>query len=78
MISGLPGINNSAKLDSVMESLQRQRIMEQAQLHQAMQAIQGIQAFKAFRTFQSWSKIPNFVFNIQSFEQPLKFFKINN
>ena len=40
MISGLPGLNSS-KLDSVMESLQRQRIMEQAQLHQAMQAIQG-------------------------------------
>ena len=53
MISGLPGINNSAKLDSVMESLQRQRIMEQAQLHQAMQAIQGIQPFQAFRTFQN-------------------------
>lgn len=41
MISGLPGLNSS-KLDSVMESLQRQRIMEQqAQLHQAMQAIQN-------------------------------------
>ena len=78
MISGLPGINNSTKLDSVMESLQRQRIMEQAQLHQAMQAIQGIQAFQAFRTFKNRSKIPNFVFNIQSFEQPVKLIKIND
>ena len=41
MISSLPGINAS-KLDSVMESLQRQRMMEQqAQLHQAMQALQN-------------------------------------
>ena len=39
MISSLPGINNT-KLDSVMESLQRQRMLEQqAQLHQAMQAL---------------------------------------
>ena len=39
MISSLPGINNT-KLDSVMESLQRQRMIEQqAQLHQAMQAL---------------------------------------
>lgn len=43
MISGIPGINSS-KLDSVMESLQRQRIMEQqAQLHHAMQALQNNQ-----------------------------------
>ena len=41
MISSLPGLNSS-KLDSVMESLQRQRMMEQqAQLHQAMQVLQN-------------------------------------
>ena len=43
MISGLPGLN-STKLDSVMESLQRQRILEQQQtLQQAMQAMHSAQ-----------------------------------
>ena len=43
MISGLPGLN-SAKLDSVMESLQRQRILEQQQaIQQAMQAMHSAQ-----------------------------------
>ena len=57
MISGLPVINNSTKLDSVMEPLQRQRIMEQAQLQQAMQAIQGFQAFELFKIGQKYQNL---------------------